>query len=87
MILSAAMLMNWLGERHGRDNFIAAARAMDRAVDRVLADPASRTADLGAAPAAPNLAAAWWRPFTTPPEPERDCHDPFPLHALAGRAS
>ncbi len=47
MILSAAMLMAWLGERHGRANFSAAAAAMDAAVDRVLADPASRTADLG----------------------------------------
>lgn len=46
MILSIAMLLDWLGNRHGRDDMIAAAVRMDSAIDTVLADPASRTADL-----------------------------------------
>jgi len=47
MILSIAMLLDWLGNRHGRDDLIAAATRMDSAIDTVLADPTSRTADLG----------------------------------------
>ncbi len=47
MILSTAMLLDWLGNRHGRDDMTAAAARMDSAIDTVLADPASRTADLG----------------------------------------
>jgi len=47
MILSIAMLLDWLGNRHGRDDMTAAAARLDSAIDTVLADPASRTADLG----------------------------------------
>jgi 3-isopropylmalate dehydrogenase len=49
LILSAAMLLEWLGERRGTGALVEAARAIDRAVDRVLANPATRTADLGGA--------------------------------------
>jgi 3-isopropylmalate dehydrogenase len=47
LILSAAMMLGWLGERRGLPAFVAAAAAIDGAVDTVLADPASRTRDLG----------------------------------------
>ncbi len=47
MILSIALLLDWLGARHARPGLTAAARTMTTALDRVLADPASRTADLG----------------------------------------
>lgn len=47
LILSTAMLMNWLGRRHGRDDLLKAADAVETAVERVLANGATRTADLG----------------------------------------
>ena len=47
LILSAAMLLDWLAERRGLENFGAAARAIDGAVDAALAKPETRTADLG----------------------------------------
>ncbi len=47
MILSGAMLLHWLGERHGNAALIAAAGRIDAGLDRVLADPATRTRDLG----------------------------------------
>ena len=47
MILSAGMLMTWLGEHHGSAPFLQAGAAIERAVDTVLRDPATRTADLG----------------------------------------
>ncbi len=47
MILSVALLLEWLGARNARPGLTAAARAMTTALDHVLADPATRTADLG----------------------------------------
>ncbi len=47
MILSVAMLCDWLGTKHGRPEYSKAAAAMEQAVDRVLTDPRSRTLDLG----------------------------------------
>jgi 3-isopropylmalate dehydrogenase len=47
LILSAAMLLEWLGIRHGRDEFGAAHKAIEGAVDALLRDPGRRTADLG----------------------------------------
>ena len=47
LILSAAMLLNWLATRHGRTDLGRAATAIHTAVDNVLAQPAKRTADLG----------------------------------------
>jgi isocitrate/isopropylmalate dehydrogenase len=47
LVLSSAMLLDWLGRRHGRENFVAAARLIDQAVDVVLSSPAKRTSDLG----------------------------------------
>lgn len=49
LILSAAMMLAWIGERRGLPAFPAASTAIEKAVDTVLADPHSRTADLGGA--------------------------------------
>ena len=43
LILSAAMLLEWMGSA----NAVQAAKAIDAAVDKVLASPEKRTADLG----------------------------------------
>lgn len=47
MILSVQMLLGWLAERQGSQPLAAAATALEKAVDRVLENPATRTADLG----------------------------------------
>ncbi|WP_263225598.1 isocitrate/isopropylmalate dehydrogenase family protein [Pseudomonas alabamensis] len=47
MILSVAMLLQWMGEHHGKPALLEAGSAMEQAVDVVLQDPAKRTPDLG----------------------------------------
>ena len=47
LILSAAMLLEWIGRRKGIEALSRAARSIEAAVDAVLKDPATRTADLG----------------------------------------
>src|SRR6266571_3568111 len=47
LVLSAAMLLDWLGRRHDGGRFAQAADTIDRSVDALLKDPATRTADLG----------------------------------------
>ena len=47
LMLSAGMLLDWLGERHGRDDLTAAAQSLSEAVDAQLSDESGRTADLG----------------------------------------
>src|SRR5688572_7063345 len=47
LILSAAMLLAWIAEKRNLERYAEAARAIGAAVDRVLSDPAQRTADLG----------------------------------------
>lgn len=47
LISSAAMLLAWLGERQARPELIAAAARIEAAVNRCIADPQTRTADLG----------------------------------------
>lgn len=49
MILSVAMLIRWLGDHRGDPVLQAAGDAMTAAVDTTLADPATRTRDLGGA--------------------------------------
>jgi len=49
LVLSAGMLLGWLGRRHRRDAFAVAERAIEAAVDALLRDPATRTPDLGGA--------------------------------------
>jgi 3-isopropylmalate dehydrogenase len=47
LILSAAMLLEWMAARRRNDSLAAAARSIDAAVDATLKNPATRTADLG----------------------------------------
>jgi 3-isopropylmalate dehydrogenase len=47
LILSAAMLLEWLGEKRKLAACADAGKAIDRAVDKVLANAETRTADLG----------------------------------------
>jgi 3-isopropylmalate dehydrogenase len=47
LILSSAMLLTWLAEKHGRHDLHDAAQAIDKAVDEALGRPETRTADLG----------------------------------------
>jgi 3-isopropylmalate dehydrogenase len=46
MILSVAMLIQWIGEKKKNPALVETASVIDKAVDIVLADPASRTSDL-----------------------------------------
>jgi isocitrate dehydrogenase (NAD+) len=47
LVGSAAMLLAWLGERRHDAQLTRAAAAIDDALERAIADPQSRTADLG----------------------------------------
>ena len=47
LVLSAAMMLEWLALRHGREEFAVAGRSISAAVDTLLKDPARRTGDLG----------------------------------------
>ena len=47
LIGSAAMLLAWLGERRGEDGLVKAAQRIETALDKVIADPATRTPDMG----------------------------------------
>ncbi len=47
LIGSAAMLLAWLGERRNEERFSRAAKSIEDALDRTIADPQTRTADLG----------------------------------------
>src|SRR6516225_9121953 len=47
LIGSAAMLLEWIGGRRGDERFIRAAAAIEDGLERAIADPASRTPDLG----------------------------------------
>jgi 3-isopropylmalate dehydrogenase len=47
MILSVAMLLQWMGGNHGRPALAEAGNEMERAVDKVLENPATRTRDIG----------------------------------------
>ena len=49
MITSGAMLLEWLGARHERQDLVAAGKDVLRAVDEVLLDVTFRTADIGGA--------------------------------------
>ncbi len=47
LILSAAMMLSWLGEQRGMPKLMAAGRSIADAVDTVIDDPTKRTRDLG----------------------------------------
>ena len=54
-ILSAGMMLSWLGSRHNDPEAVAASQTIDRAVDRTLVHPANHPADLGGAAATPEV--------------------------------
>ncbi|HUR58460.1 MAG TPA: isocitrate/isopropylmalate family dehydrogenase [Opitutaceae bacterium] len=47
IILSTAMLLEWLGVRHQKQNYVDACTAIQSAVDAALADASARTGDVG----------------------------------------
>src|SRR5258705_6174945 len=47
LVLSAGMLLGWLGRRSGNANFLTAEKAIEQAVDALIEDPRTRTQDLG----------------------------------------
>ncbi len=47
LLISTGMLLGWLGQRHGRDDFAKAQAALDAALGSLLRSPATRTRDLG----------------------------------------
>ncbi|WP_261881600.1 isocitrate/isopropylmalate dehydrogenase family protein [Vibrio pelagius] len=47
MILSVAMLIDWMGQKHERSDFVSASQAIISAVDAALENPSYRTPDLG----------------------------------------
>jgi isocitrate/isopropylmalate dehydrogenase len=47
LILSAAMLLDWQGQRYGNAKLVAAAALVESAVDQVLENPFTRTRDIG----------------------------------------
>ncbi|MCW5571659.1 MAG: isocitrate/isopropylmalate dehydrogenase family protein [Steroidobacteraceae bacterium] len=47
LLLSCAMLLDWIGRRRGSSDLLFAARALEATMERVLADPATRTRDIG----------------------------------------
>ena len=47
LILSAAMMLDWLGRRHDSAALIGGGQTIERAIDKVLANRATRTRDLG----------------------------------------
>lgn len=47
LILSAAMMLSWLGEQRGIPKLMQAGAAIGAAVDKVIDDPAKRTRDVG----------------------------------------
>jgi 3-isopropylmalate dehydrogenase len=47
LLISAGMLLGWLGEKHGADRFLRAQGALEAALAALMRDPATRTRDLG----------------------------------------
>jgi 3-isopropylmalate dehydrogenase len=47
LVLSAGMLLGWLGRKHKNDTFGKAEKLIERAVDGLIRSPATRTRDLG----------------------------------------
>ena len=47
LLLSAAMLLGWLGERHGKARYLEAQAALDKAIVGLIGQPSTRTRDLG----------------------------------------
>lgn len=58
MILSTAMMLDWLGERHRSEACVAAGREIEAAVDAAFSSGAVRTADIGGASRTADVARA-----------------------------
>jgi len=58
MLLSAAMMLEWLGERHGNAACVEAAQLLDDAVDRVFIDGRVRPFEFGGTSGTAEVAAA-----------------------------
>ena len=71
LVLSAGMLLGWLGRKHGKQSFVAAERALEDAVDALIESPASRTRDLGGTLGTRELTAALCGRLGQPATPAR----------------
>jgi 3-isopropylmalate dehydrogenase len=58
MLLSAAMMLEWLGERHGNRGCIDAAEMLNQAIDRVFVDGRVRPCEFGGTSGTRDIAAA-----------------------------
>ena len=47
MLLSTAMMLEWLGHRHGQERLVEAADALDQAVERAFAEGAAFPVEIG----------------------------------------
>jgi 3-isopropylmalate dehydrogenase len=47
LVLSVVMLLDWLGQRHGQNALREASAAIEKSLEKALADPSTRTPDLG----------------------------------------
>jgi isocitrate/isopropylmalate dehydrogenase len=70
LVRSAAMLLDWHGERSGRPRLRAAARLVEQVVAATLADPATRTRDLGGSLGTAELAGVLSTRLAQTPVPE-----------------
>jgi 3-isopropylmalate dehydrogenase len=58
MLLSGAMMLDWLGTKHNNSAMVRDAKSLERAVDRVVADGVATTRDLGGTATTKEAAAA-----------------------------
>ena len=58
MIMSCKMLLEWLGAKHGEERLISAARRIEAAVERVIAEGKHLTSDLGGGSGTEEMSAA-----------------------------
>jgi 3-isopropylmalate dehydrogenase len=58
MIMSCKMLLEWLGTEHGEERLISAARRIEAAVERVIAEGKHLTSDLGGGSGTEEMSAA-----------------------------
>jgi 3-isopropylmalate dehydrogenase len=58
MIMSCKMLLEWLGAKHGEERLSSAARRIEAAVERVIAEGTHLTSDLGGGSGTEEMSAA-----------------------------
>ena len=74
LIRSAAMLLDWHGVRSDRADLVEAAAAIESSVTAVVADPATRTPDLGGSLTTDEIAAAISQAVSAADAPHRTTH-------------